>query len=1231
MRIVIDLQAAQSESRFRGIGRYSLSFAKAVAENRGKHEVIIALSGLLPDAIEEIRYQFSDLLPSQNIRVWHAPGPVAEGIESNDIRRRRAEVLRESFLKSLNPSVIHVCSLFEGHVDDAVTSIGVFDGETPVTVTLYDLIPLLNESDYLTPHPNYEIYYRKKIQHLQQSQLCLAISESASKEVTGSNDLDNLKTVNVSSAIEECFRPIKVEKSLANDLLERLGIETSFILYSGGLEPRKNLNRMLQAYVRLPVDMRSSNQLVFVGKLSEEETKLVLKQAADAGLTQHELCITGYVSNEDLVALFNLCRLFVFPSLHEGFGLPVLEAMACGAAVICSNTTSLPEVVGFTDAMFDPFDVTAIGEKMEKALRSRTFRDRLIQNGVKRAELFSWGRTATLALGAWEDLVDIRLDYEPPLLNADSQDRILDNLGGSLLPIESNELRSIATAIAQNELTGTRRRIFVDVSELCQRDAATGVQRVVKSYLREMLQNPPHSYSIVPVCAVENTEYLYARGFHLKMLGLPSSEIQNQPIRWQRGDVFFGLDMQHHIQLNHSKFYQQLRRDGVVVKFLVHDLLPIELPDLFASHNLRDQHQKWLRMIAETDGAICVSQSTQIDLQNWLEKQNIKTSSTFQNAWVHNGASLNSKSLVETELPAAAISTLSIIRDRPTFLCVGTLEPRKCQMQILEACELLWRQSVDCNLVFVGNSGWGTEELVDRLLHHPESQKRLFWLSGIDDIYLRAVYRSATALICASINEGFGLPLIEAAEHGTCLIARDIPVFREVAGEHAFYFTGYKPIDLANAICIWLGKYERKEHPTTQKMKWSTWKQAAEKLKKALVGQHCPRRQMLVDISELVRHDAGTGIQRVVGNILGEWLKNPPKDYRIEPVYAESDGCYRYAKVFGSKYLDCGQEVLTDEPVIATVGDFFLGLDLQPTIVSRHRDYYTFLREQGVTVKFVVYDLLPISLSQYFPSGAGASFSEWLQIVASNHGAICISESVAKELEHEVAEHRLAVSDGFDIDWFHLGADYQKEIGEEESLALSQRSAWLAPLKNRTLFLMVGTIEPRKGHAQVIAAFTELWAEGADVALMIVGKRGWSVDALIDSMESNQNYNESLFWLQDATDLELESMYLAADCLIAASEGEGFGLPLIEAAQHGVPIIARDIPVFREITGDNAFYFASIMERELSQALLEWLEMYNEGTHPRSEPIKWLSWRESAIELMGCVAKVDKCIGVENA
>lgn len=170
MRIVIDLQGAQTRgSRFRGIGRYSLGIAKAIARNRGKHEVIIALNGLFPETIEPIRSVFAGLLAQENIQVWYAPGPVCESKQANKRRYNTAEHIREVFLESLGPDVIFITSPFEGWSDEAVISIGASTSRIPTVVTMHDLIPLLHSDIFLAPYPRFRKFYFRRIDHIKQA------------------------------------------------------------------------------------------------------------------------------------------------------------------------------------------------------------------------------------------------------------------------------------------------------------------------------------------------------------------------------------------------------------------------------------------------------------------------------------------------------------------------------------------------------------------------------------------------------------------------------------------------------------------------------------------------------------------------------------------------------------------------------------------------------------------------------------------------------------------------------------------------------------------------------------------------------------------------------------------------------------------------------------------------------------------------------------------------------
>jgi len=170
---------------------------------------------------------------------------------------------------------------------------------------------------------------------------------------------------------------------------------------------------------------------------------------------------------------------------------------------------------------------------------------------------------------------------------------------------------------------------------------------------------------------------------------------------------------------------------------------------------------------------------------------------------------------------------------------------------------------------------------------------------------------------------------------------------------------------------------------------------------------------------------------------------------------------------------------------------------------------------------------------------------------------------------------------------------------------------------------MVGTLEPRKGHAQTLDAFEALWAEGVDVNLAIVGKEGWLVDDLAKRLRGHKERGKRLFWLEGVSDEYLERAYAASVCLIAASRGEGFGLPLIEAAQYKLPIMARDIPVFREVAGEHAFFFSASDGTELAAEVQKWLALYRDGRHPTSDAMPRLTWEETSARLASAIVEED--------
>lgn len=402
MRIILDLQACQASSMHRGIGRYSMALALAMARNQGGHELRIVLNDAYQESVDALRKAFDTLVPQSHITTFATLAPVSAVDPRNAWRIRAAERIREHYLASLRPDIVHVASLFEGLSDNCVTSVPHHAGAFHTAVTLYDLIPLMRKERYLVD-PNVAAWYYHKLASLKNAGLLLAISGSARQEGIDLLGLPPRQVVNISSAVDASFRPRELAPDERATLLARHGLTRPFIMYTGGIDYRKNIEGLIEAYARLPCALRSLYQLAVVCSIQESDRLRLQRLAAKLNLAAGDLVLTGFVSDDDLVYLYNCTALFVFPSLHEGFGLPALEAMACGAPVIGSNTSSIPEVIGRGDAMFDPTSVAAITSAMAGVLMDPARQADLRQHGLAQAARFSWDTSAQRAIEAFEE------------------------------------------------------------------------------------------------------------------------------------------------------------------------------------------------------------------------------------------------------------------------------------------------------------------------------------------------------------------------------------------------------------------------------------------------------------------------------------------------------------------------------------------------------------------------------------------------------------------------------------------------------------------------------------------------------------------------------------------------------------------------------------------------------------------------------------------------------------
>jgi glycosyltransferase involved in cell wall biosynthesis len=231
----------------------------------------------------------------------------------------------------------------------------------------------------------------------------IAVSEATRRDVIRHYGIAPDKVVTIHHGTHERFRPID-DADAIRTITKKYGIERQYILCIGTLQRRKNIPRLLQAFARLKHTDHIPHQFVLVGQqhadLPEDEIFTAIHQL----VLQQDVIWTGYVDQEDIPYVLNGADLFVLPSLYEGFGMPLLEAMACGVPVACSDVSSLPEVVGESGVRFDPENVESIASTISRILNDEALQKTLRTEGLQRARDFSWEICARKTLNVLEEV-----------------------------------------------------------------------------------------------------------------------------------------------------------------------------------------------------------------------------------------------------------------------------------------------------------------------------------------------------------------------------------------------------------------------------------------------------------------------------------------------------------------------------------------------------------------------------------------------------------------------------------------------------------------------------------------------------------------------------------------------------------------------------------------------------------------------------------------------------------
>jgi len=383
------LDARTATDHFPGIGRYVVNLAQAMMPLLSKDDRLI----LLADPAQPSPWDLT-ALAGERVQVVDVP-------LSPFFLRQQWVVPR--LLRSLGANVYHSPYYLMPYWPGV-----------PAVVTVYDLIPLLFPQRV---SPTARLLFRWMTALALRAASCvIVISQATRRDLLTLYHLLPQKVTAIPLAADGGFNPLpptEVERVRC-----KYSLPEDYLLYLGINKPHKNLVRLIDAFSRItrrpepfvpgpkdqgPVEGHHASRFTLVIAGAWDSRYPEPRQRAQALGLENVVRFLGPVPEADLPALYSGATLFVFPSLYEGFGLPVLEAMACGTPVVCSNTSSLPEIVGQAALTFDPLDVEEMAAKIEQVLRNEALREEMREKGLRQAARFSWERTAQETLKVYKE------------------------------------------------------------------------------------------------------------------------------------------------------------------------------------------------------------------------------------------------------------------------------------------------------------------------------------------------------------------------------------------------------------------------------------------------------------------------------------------------------------------------------------------------------------------------------------------------------------------------------------------------------------------------------------------------------------------------------------------------------------------------------------------------------------------------------------------------------------
>lgn len=825
MRLAVDMQPCMTDSRERGIGRYSLGLVEAMARQLGQGDGLdLLLDGVDADRLSVARRVIRARVPTG--RAVHYSYPQGLGCtELIPSLSACASLIKSRVVEAIDPDVLLACSAFEfggafgsGFSPEAMPGI-------PRAVIAHDLIPLIFPEHYLPDTHCHSDWYRRRTEEFAAFDLFLANSEATKRDLIEILGIPEDRIVVIGAGLDDEFRDEgEIDRRGAATRLASAGVTKPFVLTVGNADWRKNCIGALEAFARLPEELHRTHQLVLT-RVGDDVTSALSDRFRSIASS---VVVLGTVDEATLKDLYRASTVFFFPSLYEGFGLPVLEAMAYGSAVLSSDRGSLPEVAFSRSSLFNPENHREASALLSRALTDFSFRKDLMVGAQQHAFSFGWEKPAGIALEALRKLCG-RARAQSSAHSAWDPSRDEVALMASAVECSASgdveALRGGLEAVANRG----RRRVLVDVSEVVRLDANSGIQRVVRNYCAGLLRLAAETrqFDVEPIHWTPDG-IRYARNYCRERFGVDLSG-GDDLVDIRQHDLAFMVDSSWWSPDRFSQFHLDIQTRLGEVVWMVYDLVPVLTPQ-YCDPGMPPAFRAWLDyVIATADGCICISAATEADLLAYVADSHIARRIPLWSRHVHLGSDLESGASSEPD--QAVVALVERLQRGRYAVALSTVEPRKRYDTILRAFENLWRDGHRLSLVIVGKQGWNVEALANELRGHAEYGRRLHWLESASDGDVKALLASSRCLIQASALEGFGLAVVEAGSMGVPLVLSDIPVFREIAGGEAAYFE----VGDAGALASILANCsvgEARIRPST--LISLTWAESTERLASAL-------------------------------------------------------------------------------------------------------------------------------------------------------------------------------------------------------------------------------------------------------------------------------------------------------------------------------------------------------------------------------------------------------------